>query len=209
MQDLQDNQVALAARRDYYGQAFTFAETALAGMQATGPVTDSEAWDIVLAAYQAGQIWLYRLTGPTYREAQNAGALKLVGNPLTLKALAEFYDISAFDYDLVAGALPRYRELVRERTPWPIQRHIWSHDCEENFKTAINDGVELRRCDGPADTELVQQTAAAFRSDHELQKALLGRMAQLTITVVSNDRRVNHAQEVLDMMGAPAQAKLD
>jgi hypothetical protein len=204
IEELQGTRDDLSGRRDYYAKELEFAETALAGLESDAAVTAEQAWEIVLAAYQASQVWPYRLTGPTYREAQNAGGLALVGDTDTLRALADFYDVSAYDFDLVTASLPRYRELVRERTPWPIQNHIWTQDCERKRPGAIHDVFELMHCAAPEDDDLLQQTVAAFRADKDLQQALLGRMAQLKITVSSSNNRLSVLQRLLDRLEGSA-----
>jgi hypothetical protein len=200
IEELQGAHADMSARKDYYAAGLAFAETALAGLQSDRVVNAEEAWDIVLGAYQASQIWPYRLTGPTYREAQNAGGLTLIGDADTLRHLANFYDVSAYDFELVTATLPRYRELVRERMPWSIQNHIWSNDCQRRVATPISFTFVLAHCAAPEDTALLQQALAAFRADIDLQQALVGRMAQLKVTVYASNNRLLDVRQLMDRL---------
>jgi len=198
--DLYDNRFDLQARMVYYDGALAFAEAALPGLQSDAPVDDAAAWDIVLGAFQAGQIWPYQLTGPSYREVQNAGGLGLIGDPALLGALAYLYDVSAHDFELITGGLPRYRELIRERVPWPIQKHIWDSDCQSTRKGPPREVFELASCPAPGDRALIQQTVADLRGDRELLQALHGRMSQLKVSNQSTGVLIQRIGDMIDRM---------
>lgn len=85
--DLRQSQRDLQGRLDYHTQALAFGEAALALLEAAAPPTGEAAWDAVLGAFQSGQIWPYRISGPTFREVQSAGGLGLVGSPRAQFAL--------------------------------------------------------------------------------------------------------------------------
>lgn len=198
--DLYDNRFNLEARINYYGQALAFAEAALPGLLSDAPVDDATAWSIVLGAFQAGQIWPYQLTGPSYREVQNAGGLALIDDPGLLGALAYLYDVSAHDFELITGGLPRYRELIRERMPWPIQEHIWDSDCQVTRDASPRYVFELVDCPAPSDSAQIQRTVADLRQDQELLRALHGRMSQLKVSNASTGRLIEQVGNMIGLM---------
>ena len=198
--DLNQNIRDLEGRLKYSQQALAFGEAALAGIEAADAPTGDAVWDTVLGAFQAGQIWPYRLTGPSYREVQSAGGLGLIGSERAQAALAYLYDVSAHDFELVSGGLPQYRQQIRERMPWPIQSHIWDSNCQIGSGLsglALDfDQFELVRCAEPADKALMRKALDQLRSDAELQSGLRGRLSQLKVSASAIGRLVERARQV-------------
>ncbi len=187
---------------DYSTDGLQFGETVVAGLQSDHELSADEAWDVVLGAFQAGQIWPYRLTGPAYREAQNAGGLGLVGDAQLLTALAELYDITAHDFDLVTGGLPKYREMIRERMQWPIQEYIWDADCQASILLPGDAGYTFRlvRCEPPASETLLHAVVAQLRADKQLQQALVGRLSQLKVSSSSMNRSIERVDYIISLL---------
>lgn len=205
--DLRQSQRDMQGRLVYNRQALEFGETALAGLEASERPQGDAVWPVVLGAFQAGQIWPFRLTGPTFREAQNAGGLALVGHERAQRALAYYYDVSAHDYELVSGGLPAYRQMIRERLDWSIQSHIWSADCQSTVG-AVGQGENdqafiLVACDPPADRQAVEDALDALRADVELQRSLRGRLSQLEVSQASTSRQIKRAEAVIALLRAP------
>ncbi len=203
--DLDQARWGLSGRRTYNAQALAFGETALALMMDDGPLDDTAAWDLVLGAFQAGQIWPYRLTGPAFREAQSAGGLGLVAEPEVIVTLAYLYDVSAHDYELVSGGLPRYRSLIRERLPWAIQSHIWDADCHtaRAAEHHTDYDFELVRCAPPEDRELIHAAALALRADGEVQDLLRGRLSQLKVSGSGTSRLIERVENAVRQLQGP------
>jgi len=194
--DLGQNMRDLQGRLEYNRQALAFGEAALAALEASEAPTGDAVWDTVLGAFQAGQIWPYRLTGPSYREVQNAGGLALIGSEPAQTRLAYLYDVSAHDFELVSGGLPQYRQMIRERMPWPIQNHIWDSDCQ----VGNDDDFRLVHCVAPPDTALLQQALDQLRADVEVQRALRGRLSQLKVSLASTGRLIERVQAVKESL---------
>ncbi len=199
IEDLRATQRSLVERINYYEQAMDFAEVALPAMLASQPVSPEEGWEIVLGAFQAGQIWPLRISGATYEEVQAAGMLDSIGTRSVMTKLTNYYEVSAFDVDVIAGRSPPYRDMVRERMPWPLQKHIWNSTCQSE---SINDGdggftFGLVRCVKPDLDNQIQDTVDQFRSDIELQNKLRGRMSQLAIVIASFSRQVQHIEGII------------
>lgn len=201
--DLSQTRFDIEGRRQYNAEALTFGEEALALMVDDSVLNETSAWTLVLGAFQAGQIWPYRLTGPAFRQAQNAGGLGLVAEPDVIVTLSYLYDVTAHDFELVSGGLPRYREMIRERLEWPLQQYIWDSDCQA---TVLNEGFadyrfSLVPCEMPPQPEQILTSAEALRKDEALVRALRGRLSQLKISLQSLDRitdRVDNAIHKLE-----------
>ena len=108
------------------------------------------------------------------------------------------------DFELVSGGLPKYRALIRERTPWPIQNHIWNSNCQESTTEIGRPDYRfmLTRCDTHADLALVRSAAESLRQDQELIQALRGRLSQLKISVDSTARARTRVEVVIQELEA-------
>ena len=202
--DLHQARTDLQARLDYNTEALVFGEEALRLMTEKAPLDEVAAWNLVLGAFQAGQIWPYRLTGPAFRQVQNAGGLGLVADNKTIVTLSHLYDVTAHDFELVSGGLPKYRDIIRERLPWPLQEYIWDAGCQAEF---LREGTadfhfRLVRCESPPMEELIRSTAQELRRSDSLIRALRGRLSQLKISVSSTARTI----ERVDNAAAQLQA---
>jgi hypothetical protein len=201
VEDLERTRFELTVRRNYNAQALVFAEQALAGLQSSDPLDPSQAWGIVLGAFQAGQISPFQLTGPTFREVQNAGALRRVADSETLSALISLYDVSAYDFELINGGRPPYRDFIRQLTPWAIQSYIWSADCQW---VSIDEASglwynELTSCAKPDLDPQIQEALQTFRSNPTLLPQLLGRMSQLRVSENGTSGLIDSVDELLAM----------
>lgn len=199
VEDLRATQRNLLGRISYYEQALAFAETALPGMLGSGPVSAEEGWEIVLGAFQAGQIWPLRISGATYREVQAAGMLDSIGSKSVLTKLANYYEVAAFDVSVIAGGSPPYRDRIREKTPWPIQKHIWNSDCQSDSVNDSDGGFtfSLEHCDKPDLDNEILETVRDFRADPDLHDKLRGRMSQLMIVIAAFSRQVQHIEGII------------
>lgn len=202
VEDLRATQRNLLRRISYYEQALEFAETALPAMLDSEPVSTEEGWNIVLGAFQAGQIWPLRISGATYREVQAAGMLDSIGTRLARTKLANYYETTAYDVSVIAGGSPPYREMIREKMPWPIQRHIWNSDCQAGSVNEDDGGFSfyLTHCAKPDLDKEILEAAQSFHSDSELQNKLRGRMSQLSIIIASFSRNAQAIEDIIESL---------
>ena len=205
IEDLRATQRSLLGRIYYYEQALDFAETALPAMLGSETVSTEEGWKIVLGAFQAGQIWPLRISGATYREVQAAGMLDSIGTKFVMTKLTNYYEIAAFDVDVIAGGSPPYRDMIREKMPWPIQKHIWNSNCQSD---SVNEGdggfiFSLSHCVKPDLDNEILDAVNEFRSDLDLQRKLRGRMSQLMIVIAAFSRQVQHIEDIIDGLQNP------
>jgi hypothetical protein len=199
VEDLRSTQRNFEWRIAYYQQALAFAETTLPALRSKEPLSAEQGWGVVLGAFQAGQIMPFRVDGPTYREAQAAGALDSIGNRTVLTKLANYYEVAANDVEVIAGGSPPYRDMIREKMPWPLQRHIWASNCQDQ-QYNVDDGgfvFTLEHCTKPDLDQAVAEALERFRSDQELQDKLRGRMSQLTIVIAAFSRNIQNIEAII------------
>ena len=199
VEDLRSTQRNLEWRIAYYEQALAFAEMTLPALQSKEPVSADQGWGIVLGAFQAGQIMPFRVDGPTYREVQAAGALDSIGSRAVLTKLSNYYEVTANDIEVISGGSPPYRNMIREKMPWPLQRYIWATNCQDQQYNADDGGFvfTLEHCTKPDLDQVVAEALERFRSDRELQDKLRGRMSQLTIVIASFSRNIQNIKAII------------
>ena len=144
----------------------------------------------------------FRVSGPTYREVQAAGGLYSIGNRNAINQLANYYEITANDVEVISGGSPPYRDMIREKIPWSLQQYIWNNDCQSN-STSDHDGgyiFTLEYCKKPDLDDEIAETVGRLRSDLELQDKLRGRMSQLTIVIASFLRNIENIESVINSL---------
>ncbi|MCA6075096.1 hypothetical protein [Fulvivirga sedimenti] len=186
-QDLRSDQEIYAIRTRYFMEALAFGEKALPLLNGD-PEALNDPWESVYAAYQASQIWPFRPKDQTYVELQNAGNLDLIGGPLVQDVMASYYKDAQEEIGITFGGPDFYRKMIRERTPWRIQRYIWencySFEQVANTATNISESAKyLPACPPPPNSDDVLRTAQALSGDPELANALRGRLAELHVTL--------------------------
>jgi len=198
--DLHRNREEMQARIHYYDQGLAFAEQALGGLSSEEPPTPDLAWRTVLGAFQAGQIWPFQLDSSAFREAQNAGNMAYVADATSLALLARLYQVTAYDVELISGGRPKYRDLVRERTPWSIQRHIWNADCQAQSYRGQVIVFELVPCAAPESEQDIHLAYRTLHADPEIRYALQGRMSQLRVTSISFSNSVEQIGKLIQRL---------
>ena len=202
IQDLRSTQRNLEWRITYYEQALDFAESTLPALQDDAPVSAQQGWDIVLGAFQASQIMPFRVSGPTYREVQAEGALGSVASRDVLTMLANYYEVVSNDVEVISGGSPPYRDMIREKMPWSLQRYIWASDCQSQTYNEGDGGFifVLEHCAKPDLDDEILGAVERFRSDIDLQDKLRGRMSQLTIVIATFARMVENIENIIERL---------
>lgn len=205
VEDLRSTQRNLEWRIAYYEQALAFAEASLPPLQHHEPLSAEQGWRIVLGAFQAGQIMPFRVSGPTYREVQAAGALGSIGSRLAVTKVANFYEVTANDIEVISGGSPPYRDMIREKMPWPLQRYIWDSNCQSQRFNEDDGGFvfTLEQCTKPDLDEEITNAVERFRSDIGLQDKLRGRMSQLTIVIAAFSRSIENIEGIIASLNNP------
>ncbi|NNL89183.1 MAG: hypothetical protein HKP25_08940, partial [Marinicaulis sp.] len=133
-------------------------------------------WDVIIDFYQASQIWKYEPSDPTYGELKGAGQLGLIKDGALRADLAGYYE----NLDRRAADLyslnPEYRRLIRAKTPYTIQTHIWEN-CH------AGDGVDQELLDCPVpDAELdFESLLEGFAEDPRVIESLRFWIVNLSI----------------------------
>jgi hypothetical protein len=89
--------------------------------------------------------------------------------------------------------------MIREKMPWPLQRHIWASNCQDQ-QYNIDDGgfvFTLEHCAKPDLDQAVAEALERFRADQELQDKLRGRMSQLTVVIGSFYRNIQNIEAII------------
>ena len=166
--DLSDDLGALQ-RRDvfwrvvagYGHQAIDYAET--------GKRVDGSAWKIVLAFYQASQLFPYVPADTTYQELRSAGELGLFTDQKLRTTLADYYVNGAgYAANFLFRSEPEYRTRVRGLTPTIASAQIWAH-CQQ---TPAPDEQVLLDCDSPMTEAAAQAVLDGYLADPHLLREL-------------------------------------
>ena len=202
IEDLRSTQRNLTWRIDYYKQALAFAESTLPGLLSQDSYSAEAGWGMVLGAFQAGQIMPFRIDGHTYREVQAAGRLYTIGSRKAVTQLANYYELTANDVEVISGGSPPYRDMIREKLPWVIQQYIWDSDCQRNTANDSDGGFvfTLEYCPKPDLDREIHNTVERLRADQDLQDKLRGRMSQLKIVIAAFARNVENIESIIQAM---------
>jgi hypothetical protein len=176
VEDLRYDLTVMKRRNEYFEDVLEFAVEAEAALSDKEPVHGQSPWEVVRAAYQAGQAWPFSIFGATYRELQSAGELDLIGGAETMTLLSEYYDNGSFQY---ASAVPRspYRDMIRGRLPYSLVRYI-AVSCEVSLTTNTQ---ELQHCAEPEDTSDLAAIVMDLKRDPSVLRALRTQMSQLRL----------------------------
>ena len=175
-EDLRYDLAVMQRRKDYFEDVLAFALDAEAALSNSDPVPEENAWDVVLAAYQAGQAWPFAIFGTTYRELQSAGELDLIGGAETMTLLSEYYDNGSFQYAYSVPPSP-YRDMIRGRLPYSLSGYIGA-TCEESLTT---DTQQLNHCAAPEGARGLAGIVAELRRDQAVLRLLRSHMSQLRV----------------------------
>jgi len=119
---------------------------------------------------------------------------------VTLRALTHLYDVSAYDFELVSGGLPPYRDLIRQLTPWSLQDYIWGAGCQLRVNDHTGAYETLVDCDKPDLDLAIFQALEEFRAYPELVPQLRGRMSQLRVAANSMGSQIAAIDSLIIML---------
>ena len=155
-EDISDDITGIESRLAFMEQIIVFGEDAIAYAEADG--TDG-GWPMVVAFYQASQIWPFQPNATTYEELLGAGEIGLIRNDMIREELADYYNVSRAE---VLTLDPDYRKTIREITPYPVQRYVWAN-CHDH-------GVMDQRlidCASPVSDDEADAILASFKANPE------------------------------------------
>jgi hypothetical protein len=152
----------------YYATTRRYSETAFAGWRGDPRVTDEQ---FVIAAYQASQIYAFRVDGDNWASIFGAGQLRDIGNAEVRRALT---NVMTFDYEQInvpAVATP-YRVQVRRVIPEDIQDTIRG-ECGDK---PINEQLVLLSLPATCDLAIPDSRFAAAATALRTQPQLVGEL---------------------------------
>jgi hypothetical protein len=165
--DLQNDLETIKNRHKFYSDVLLYGEMALSYVEAQEQNREA-SWPVILAFFQASQIFLYYPNDATYAEIKSVGELDLIESPDIRSHLAKYYLTGTEQYDFAFRANPKYRETIRGLTPSNVTKYIWDN-CHEN--TGINE-QEFLECDSPIDAVEIQRLLDIYVSRHDVVEEL-------------------------------------
>ncbi|GJL95757.1 MAG: hypothetical protein DHS20C05_21620 [Hyphococcus sp.] len=175
-EDISKDEAALKNRVEFWKEVIDYGADAINYIE-SGDLGDNSEWELLIAFYQASQLWKYEASDPTFEELKGGGQLGLIKNNALRTDLVGYYE----DLDRRAADLytlnPEYRRIIRAKTPYSIQTHIW-----ENCHTGDGVDQELLDC-GLPDAELdVLSILEDFAEDPRVIESLRFWIVNLSIT---------------------------
>ena len=148
-----------------------------------GEATD---WDLILAYYQASQIWPYSTHDTAYEEVRGAGQLGLISSLDLRTTLARYYAGPANEFFLW-DVQPAYRIHVRRVTPFVVQYYIWN-----NCISVSAEVQEFYDCPSAVGESEAESIITALSNNSELVLDLRMWMTDsLIVIAVGKERREN------------------
>jgi len=194
-EDVANDVDALKRRMTFWDEVIDYGEVAIRYLE-RGDLDDQTEWDVLVAFYQASQIWKYEASDPTYEELKGGGNLALIRDNTLRQALVEYYE----DLDRRAADLyalnPEYRRIIRAKTPYDVQTYIWG-ECHSG------DGAEqaLLDCQSP-DLDLdIARILGGFASDPQILESLRFWIVNLSITRGQGMKELDRLEVLADKLG--------
>lgn len=157
--DLVSDLVTIKNRQKFYSDVFLYGNQALAYAEAEEQNRKAN-WPVVLAFFQASQIFQYYPNDATYSELKSVGDLNLIENPYIRSGLKDYYLTETAQYDFAFRSNPKYRETIRGLTTSAVTKYIWEN-CHKN--TQINGQRFLAR-NSPIDATEIKRILDIYMS---------------------------------------------
>ena len=118
------------------------------------------AWELLLAYFQASQVAEFFPANSTFEELKSAGELSLIRDDHLLGELSAYYAYPGYE---TLRERPSYREHIRSIVPVRIQIYIWSN-CYHT------DGAfqKLKTCPSPSEEFEIQQTIDKLQASEDI-----------------------------------------
>ena len=147
---------------EFYQQVLKDGTLALAYAN-SNDVSGYSNWDILLAFFNASQIWPIITESSTYEELKSSGELSLLKSIELRDRLAFYYGGAQYRYNQTIGINPPYRKLARVKIPYSVQSYMW-----DNCHKTIGDIQQLTDCE-PGISEIeAKLLLQKLKADEEL-----------------------------------------
>jgi len=201
VRDLQNNEADLEARAAYYEQVRVFGLEVLGALDGSARVADER---LLIAAYQASQIYPRPQNRATYDEIISIGALNTLGDVEMRDRIANYY-VGLETSDATFRNVPPYREIVRRAIPYAVQQRIREACAEQMIQ---GDGVGLQRLVIPTECSLglpsyvLARAAARLRGTPGLELDTTRLLGDLDQKLIQAGRGQERARVLAGELGA-------
>lgn len=201
VRDLENNATDLQGRAAYYGQVRTFGLEVLGALDGSARVSDER---LLIAAYQASQIYPRPQNRATYDEIIAINALNTLDDTDTRDRIANYY-VGLETGDATFRNVPPYREIVRRAIPYAVQQRI-REACAEQL--VQGNGVGLQRLEIPANCtlglspDILARAAARLRATPGLEQDTTRLLGDLDQKLIQTGRGQERARMLADKLSA-------
>jgi len=172
-------------------------DNGLAVLDEAGGSESLEAWELLLAYFQASQVAEFYPSNSTFEELKSAGELDFIRDANLRGRLSAYY---AYPGSETLRERPSYREHIRSIIPVRIQLYIWSN-CYET------DGAfqKLKPCPPPIEEFKIQHVVDRLKSNETILDELRYWVSSLEVAnlIVQNNVETakNLHEELLVQLG--------
>lgn len=201
VRDLQNNDADLEGRAAYYRQSRDFALQVLGALDGSTRLSDER---LLIAAYQASQIYPRPQNRTTYDEVIAIGALNTLGDVEARERISNYY-VGVETSDATFRNVPPYRELVRRAIPYAVQQRI-REACAEQLIRSDDNG--LQRLVLPSECSLglpqaaISSAARRLRATPGLELDTTRLLSDLDQKLIQTARGQDRARELADELRA-------
>jgi hypothetical protein len=180
----------LKKRIGFWSAVIKEGETAITYAE-TGERGDKSDWDLIVAFYQASQIWKYSASDTSYAELKGSGELRLIRDKELRSAFAKYYDSLGRRAADLYQLNPEFRTVIRAKTPYPAQTYIW-----ENCHQGDGHNQALLTCPEPDLDIDMSATLESFVTDPKVIESLRFWIINLSVTKSQGVFEIERLQEL-------------
>ncbi len=196
VRDLENNDADLEGRTAYYGQVRTFGLEVLGALDGSARVSDER---LLIAAYQASQIYPRPQNRATYDEVISIGALNTLGDVEIRDRIANYY-VGLETGDATFRNVPPYREVVRRAISYQIQQRI-REACAEQLVQGDGNGLQRlvipTECSLGLPSDVLTRAAARLRATPGLEQDTTRLLADLDQKLIQTARGQERARALI------------
>lgn len=201
VRDLETNAADLEARTAYYQQVRSFGLEVLSALDGSARVSDER---LLIAAYQASQIYPRPQNRATYDEVISIGGLNTLGDVDTRDRIANYY-VGLETSDATFRNVPPYREIVRRAIPYAVQQRI-REACAEQLVQGNRVGLQRlvipTECTLGLPSDVLTRAAGRLRATPGLELDTTRLLGDLDQKLIQTARGQDRAQELAEALNA-------
>lgn len=197
VRDLENNEADLEARTAYYQQVRAFGMEALGALDGSARASDER---LLIAAYQASQIYPRPQNRATYDEVISIGGLNTLGDVDMRDRIANYY-VGLETSDTTFRNVPPYREIVRRAIPYQVQQRI-REACAEQLVRGDDNGLQRlvmpTECTLGLPSDVLARAAARLRAAPGLELDTTRLLADLDQKLIQTTRGQERARTMAE-----------